>query len=140
MLSLSQTTGYAILALAYLAKRPQCYSLAQDIARETGIRKPYLSKMLHSLGQTGLIQSKRGAKGGLLLSRPPEKISILDIQRAVEGEPLKDHCVLGLLKCSSECPCPMHSFWSQERRKIERRLARTTLAQVILSVQQGWGL
>jgi Rrf2 family transcriptional regulator, iron-sulfur cluster assembly transcription factor len=140
MLSLSQTTGYAILALAYLAERPQCYSLAQDIAQETGISKPYLSKMLHSLAQKGLIHSKRGVKGGLVLSRPPEKISILDILRAVEGEALNDHCVLGLLQCSSECPCPMHSYWSQERRRIERRFARTSLAQVILSVRQGWGL
>ena len=140
MLTLSQTTGYAILALAYLAERPQCYSLAQDIARETGIRKPYLSKMLHSLAQKGLIDSKRGVKGGVVLSRPPEKISILDILQAVEGDKPNGRCVLGLLKCSSDCPCPLHPYWSRERQRIERRLGRTTLAQVMLSVRQGWGL
>ena len=140
MLSLSQTTGYAILALAYLAERPRKYSLALDIARETGIRKPYLSKMLHSLAQKGMIHSKRGVNGGLVLARAPEKISILDILRAVEGDKPNGHCVLGLLKCSSKCPCPIHAYWSRERQRIERRFGRTTLAQVMLSVRQGWGI
>jgi Rrf2 family transcriptional regulator, iron-sulfur cluster assembly transcription factor len=140
MLSLSQTTGYAILALTYLAQRKGEYVLAQTISRKTGIRKPYLSKMLHSLAMKGLIQSKRGYRGGLVLSRPPEDISLLDVIRAVEGTGDDGRCMLGLPVCSSERPCAMHSFWIKESERIEKRLSKTTLSQVIHSVHGGWGL
>lgn len=140
MLSLSQTTGYAILALTCMARRRGEYVLAQDIARETGIRKPYLSKMLYGLAGKGLIQSKRGFKGGVSLSRGPREISLLEIIRAVEGDKQDCRCMLGLPTCSTEHPCAIHPFWVKERNRIEKRLAKTTLADVILTIQEGWGL
>lgn len=138
MLSLSQTAGYAIMALACLD--PVCRSvvLAKDIAERTGITRPYLNKIMVRLGQSGLVVGKRGHNGGLTLSRPAGKITLLEVADAVDGIDWRSKCVLGLPNCGGETPCPMHEFWLAEQKAIVDRLSSLTLADVIPFQQRGW--
>ncbi len=131
MLCLSQTTGYAVLALSCMDN--PCngkWVLAKEVSECTGIPQAYLSKILHSLVGSGLIQAKRGYRGGFTLARPADQISILDITEAVEGESWLPRCLLGLVDCSQLRACPTHDFWSIERGNIESELRRTTLSVV----------
>ena len=130
MLALSQTTGYAILALSCLEESKGALMLAQDIARYTGIPLPYLSKILHSLGQSGLIHGKRGYRGGFVLAHPASRITLMDIVEAVDGHKWEPRCLLGLEECSDERACPTHEFWKVERQRIEDELRRITLHEV----------
>ncbi len=140
MLSVTQTTGYAILALSCLDKSGEEWVLEKDIAEKTGISKPYLSKLLYRLTKGGLIVSKRGYKGGISLSRPANEITMLDIFEAVEGTDWRDRCLLGLPGCSSNQPCPMHKFWLKMRPKIEDQFKNLTLAEVMEFRKTGWRL
>ncbi|MHC4710827.1 MAG: RrF2 family transcriptional regulator, partial [Planctomycetota bacterium] len=99
MLSLSQTTGYAILALSCLVEDQDRWVLSRDIAATTEIPGPYLSRVLHALGRSGLIRTKRGYRGGFALARPASRISLLDVAEAVEGRDWKAPCLLGLTSC-----------------------------------------
>ena len=130
MLALSQTTGYAILALSCLEGCGERWVLARDIARCTGISLPYLSKMMHALGDSDLIEAKRGYRGGFRLARPADRITLLDVAEAVEGESWQPRCLLGLEECSVERACPTHAFWSKERLRIESELKSRTLKDV----------
>jgi Rrf2 family protein len=130
MLSLPQTTGYAMLALSCLADAREPRLLARAIARATGTPLPYLSKILHALRRSGLIAARRGYRGGFALTRPSSAISLYDVALAVEeGDPLGP-CLLGL-RCSAPTPpCPTHEFWLRERSRIERHLRRISIADV----------
>lgn len=130
MLSLSQTTGYAILALASLDSEEGTWVQALEIAERTGIPRPYLSKVLHALGRHGLVRTKRGYRGGFALAAPASKINLLQIVEAIEGTRTSPRCVLGLAGCSDERACPMHEFWTRERTRIEARLRSITLAEM----------
>ncbi len=130
MLALSQTTGYAILALSCLSGCGDQWVMAKDMARCTGISLPYLSKVLHALGNSGLIEAKRGYRGGFRLARPADQITLLDIAEAVEGEAWKPRCLLGLEECSDARACPTHAFWTKQRAAIEAELRRQTLKKV----------
>lgn len=130
MLSLSQTTGYAILALGFLQECGGRLVLAKDITHSTGIPLPYLSKILNALTRTGLVVGKRGYQGGFALSRPAEEISLLDVAEAVEGEDWLPTCMLGLSGCTAIPLCPTHEFWNAERTKIKNELRRMTLTDV----------
>jgi len=130
MLALSQTTGYAILALTCLERRGEQWVLAKDISRCTGVPLPYLSKMMHALGDSGLIEAKRGYRGGFRLARSANKITLMDITEAVESKAWLPKCLLGLEHCSDERACPTHAFWSKERARIERELRKRTLREV----------
>ena len=131
MLGLSQTTGYAILALACMeGPDGECVQV-RDIATRTGITKPYLSKLIHALGLAGLVDSRRGHGGGVRLSRSPSKISVLEIVEAVDGPHVFDRCLMGMEGCSDHRACPAHAYWKPMRMKIRAKLAATTLASVI---------
>lgn len=130
MLSLSHTTGYAIQALCALELSRGRRVRAQEIASQTGVPKPYLSKILHALGRAGLIWTKRGYRGGVLLSRPAAQISLLNVVEAVEGVGWRPRCLLGPVECSDERACPTHAFWKNERDKIEAQLRGLSIAQV----------
>ncbi len=104
--------------------------LSRQIAACTGIPGPYLSRILHTLGKSDLIRAKRGYRGGFTLSRPGERISLLDVAEAVEGRSWAPRCLLGLERCSDRRGCSTHAFWKRERARIEATLRRTTLAEV----------
>ncbi len=130
MLALSQKSGYAILAMACMYFREDQWMLTQEISSITGIPKPYLHKILHGLGQSGLIYTKRGYRGGMALARPANEITLLDIIVAVEGENWKHKCLLGLANCSDERKCPIHNYWKKERDRIENKFYNVTLDHV----------
>ncbi len=130
MLSLSRTSGYAISALARLAGPGGVWTLAKDIASSAEIPKAYLSTILNALARNGLINAKRGYRGGFALAKPAEKISVFRVVEAVEGHAWRNGCLLGLSQCSDERACPSHVFWKTQRKKIEQFLRSLTLAQV----------
>lgn len=131
MLSLSQTTGYAIKALSCL-NEPACKSRStSEIAACAGVPKPYLAKVLNALARYGLVRTRRGVGGGVELARDPQTITLLQIVEAVEGAGWLGDCLLGLDECSDQRTCPTHDFWQRVRRDITAELAKTTLAAVI---------
>ena len=127
---LTKRTGYAILALACLSDRDNQWVLVQEIAARTDVPKPYLHKILHALGKNGLIQTKRGYRGGMALERPASEIFLWDLIDAVEGLEWSHGCMLGLSECSDERPCSAHEFWVAERNEIGAKLKQISLAQV----------
>ncbi len=135
MMNLSKTVGYAVHALSCLEQAHGEPRFVQEIAEATGIMKPYLARVINRLVHHGLIASKRGYRGGVVLALPAEKISLARIVQALEGENWSQECFFGLEKCPAARICPAHSMWSRMRVQIEGTLARTTLADVTRATQ-----
>ena len=131
MMCLSQTSGYAVRALSCLdpaALRPR---LIRDVALEAGIPKPYLAKIINQLTARGLVIARRGYHGGVLLARPPEAVTLLEVVEAVEGPQWISPCILGMDDCDASRLCATHDLWMKIREQIEEKLRTTTLAEVI---------
>lgn len=127
MNSLSQTTGYAIEALACLARQGSGDSmLVREIAESTSLPLPYLSKIFHRLADAGIVESKRGYKGGVKLSQAPEAISLLQIGAAVEAGK-----VAGQEDTAATAPARPNTFWEAFHMAYRERLAAMTLADVL---------
>ncbi|AEI38030.1 RrF2 family transcriptional regulator [Zymomonas mobilis] len=138
MLSLSQSAGYAVLALSALYTDSGKLTMAREIAEKANIPRPYLNKILGRLQEAGLITAKRGQNGGLKLTRPSESISVLEVVKAIDGINWANRCFLGLPGCSDKHPCPMHSFWLKARPAIEQQLQEMTLDKVRPFAEAGW--
>ncbi len=130
MLPLSQTAGYAVLALSCLDDPGGAPALVQDVAARTGIPRAYLSKLMNSLSHKGLVQSKRGNKGGVLLAHPAREITLDLIAEAVDGDDWRRTCLLGFDACADDRACPTHAFWKEERDRIHAHLQQNTLADI----------
>lgn len=131
MLTLSQTVGYAIRALSCLDSSADDRRTARELSACTGIPPSYLSKILRALVKAGLIHSQRGHYGGFYLNQPARATSLAKVIAAIDPKLRVAPCLLGLPLCEEDDePCPLHRFWQTERARIERKLERTSLADI----------
>ena len=126
---LSQTIGYAVLALGHLAKVKEP-TFVKDIAEATSIPGPYLAKLINTLARKGFVVTQRGLRGGVALARPGSEITLMELCEALDDPLVQRKCMLGFAQCSDERDCPAHKFWLRERAAIREFLTRTTLEDV----------
>lgn len=104
------------------------YTSLKDVAARQGISLKYLEQIATALGKAGLIRSVRGPQGGYRLSRAPEKYTIGDILRPIEGD---FACVSCLENTPNQCPryesCTVVRFWEGLHKVILDYLGETTL-------------
>ncbi len=124
----SKKCEYGLQAVLYLAAQPKGEVIASDeIARKLGIPKEFISKILQSLTESGIIDSKKGKAGGFFLAKDPSKIRLIDIVAAIDGLGMFNSCVLGFPHCSPDNPCPLHSKWGELRTKTYNMLTDETI-------------
>lgn len=107
MLKFSKKADYGLMALQYMATvQPGHQNSARivnskEIAEEYQIPSELLAKVLQTLAKSGLVESHNGPKGGYLLARHAQEITIAQVLEAIEGP-------LGIMDCSHEAdglPC-----------------------------------
>jgi Rrf2 family transcriptional regulator, cysteine metabolism repressor len=91
-MKISQKLEYACRALAQLAKTYDGKSLTrlEELAQREAISANFLVQILNDLRRGGMIDSRRGASGGYLLSRPANQITLRQIVEAVEPSQLQN--------------------------------------------------
>lgn len=83
---LSRKSEYALLALISLAKKyTERLMTISDIAVENNIPQKYLEQILIFLKQAGYVRSVRGPSGGYRLSKKPDKITVAEVFRSIDG-------------------------------------------------------
>jgi Rrf2 family protein len=126
----TQTVEYALRALVALAAKPDQPQTNGQLAKLTKVPGPYLSKVLQTLTREGLVEAHRGARGGFCLSRPANKITILDAVNAVDPIRRIEVCPLGL-KAHGKRLCALHKKMDAVLENMEQTFASTTLADVL---------
>ncbi|MEM0982727.1 MAG: Rrf2 family transcriptional regulator [Planctomycetota bacterium] len=130
MFALSQPSGYALVALGYLATGSGKPVLVRTIAEERGLPAPYLSKLIHRLAKAGIVKTQRGLHGGVTLAVDPAECSIMRICRILGDPILEQRCLLGVARCADVRACPAHGFASVAREQATAFLERTTIAEI----------
>lgn len=94
----------------------------------------YLSKILWTLGNAGLVSATRGSGGGYYLQKDPEEIFLIDIIELFDGVRARPRCLLGEKSpCSDHDPCSAHDAWKELSKQYLNFLETTTLAQIATS-------
>ena len=124
----SKKCEYGLQAVLYLATQPKGEVLSSDeIARKLNIPKEFISKILQSLTESGIVDSKKGKAGGFYLAKDPSRIRLIDIVAAIDGLSMFNNCVLGFPNCSPDNPCPLHSKWGELRTRAYDMLTDETI-------------
>jgi Rrf2 family nitric oxide-sensitive transcriptional repressor len=115
-LRLTQYSNFALRTLQFLALRAPEIATVDDVARAHKISKGHLMKVAYDLRQRGYIETLRGRKGGMRLSRRAEDITVGEVIRWTEAP-------LELVECfnpdTNTCPLQGHCHLS---RGIQRAL------------------
>jgi len=89
---LTTFTDYSLRVLIYVATAPAGRATIGEIARAFGISENHLVKVVHRLGQAGLLVNTRGRHGGLRLAVEPSAIGLGRVVRETEGADVPAEC------------------------------------------------
>src|SRR5438270_8918929 len=125
---LSTTSQYALRALCHLARQSHVAVVGRDLAKSVEIPPNYLSKVLLTLRNAGLVDTNRGSGGGYRLRKPAKEIHLIDVVELFEEvSTTKPTCFLGRTRpCSTTRPCTAHSRWQGVLAAYLGFLASTT--------------
>jgi len=105
------------------------------IASQEGISADYLEKIFIRLKRAGLVRTVRGSKGGYALARLPQKITVGEILRALEGNFTSVHCLDSAGGSKDCCPrqkiCPTKNVWKKLQDALNKALDCITLKSLI---------
>ena len=105
-----------------------------DISHRQGISLSYLEQLFSRLRKHGLVSSSRGPGGGYRLSRPAEKIAIIEVITAVD-EKVDNTACSGKGNCHGDEPCISHELWQSLSNQISDFLAGISLQEVVTNYQ-----
>jgi Rrf2 family protein len=124
---------YATRALRDLALHYGSGPIPIDqIAVRQSLPVRYLEQLLLTLRRAGILQSKRGVKGGYTLAKPPAEITLGAILRAVDGpvEPISCLAEAPRKPCPREAVCALRGVWSDIHRAVAAIVDHTTLQDI----------
>ena len=127
MIRISKLTDYATVLLARLAARPQSQFTSAQLAAESHLATPTVSKLLKQLQRAGLVQSTLGTHGGYRLARPAIEISAAQILDAMEGPMAMVECARHEHQCGIESTCGVGRAWQRVNLAIRRSLQEISL-------------
>lgn len=131
-MQITRQADYAVRAMIYLSQiGPQNRASTSQIAQEKKIPPSFLAKIVSQLSVAGLLQTSRGARGGVSLAKDPGMISLLDVVEAIDGPILLNECVGEDGSCSFGSTCPMKPVWCDAQKELVTRLENTNFANMI---------
>lgn len=131
-MQITRQADYAVRAVHYLSKiGPERRAATSQIAEEQSIPPSFLAKIVSQLSVAGLLQTSRGARGGVSLARSPEHISLLEVVEAIDGPILLNECVGENGGCQFGDDCPMRPVWCDAQVELVSRLKGTSFAQFL---------
>ena len=145
----STKAEYGVRVMVELARRAgeDPIPLA-EIAAHDGLPLAYLEHLVARLRKAGLVDSRRGSRGGYMLARPAGEITMAEVVKALEGSIAPIECISeaadGSIVCSRESNpdhvCPTKLLWTRVRMSIVNTLRETTLADLLAPAMPGAAL
>ncbi|MGB7768733.1 MAG: Rrf2 family transcriptional regulator [Verrucomicrobiia bacterium] len=129
----SKRTDYALRALFTLVDHYRGAPIPiRELARRNDVPKPFLEQIMLDLKAQGWVDSTAGIRGGYVLARSPEKITMGEVVRHFDGvlAPIECVSVTGYKRCSQEPVCRFRRVFLDARNFIADVMDRATLAEV----------
>lgn len=129
---LTAFTDYTLRSLIYLGMNRERLATIQDIAQLHNISKNHLTKVVHQLGVSGLVETVRGRNGGLRLAREPKDINIGQVVRQTEPDFFIAECFDPTRHdCMFSGSCALQRKLAHAMRAFMEVLDGLTLAEVL---------
>jgi Rrf2 family protein len=129
-MQLTRSADYAVRAMLDIAdqtEQEEGRARTHMVAQRQDIPPALLAKLVPLLVRAGLLDSQRGARGGLYLARSASDISMLEIVEAIEGPIAINRCTATPVLCDRINHCSVHPVWQQAQDYLVELLRTTSL-------------
>ena len=126
---------YGLIVSIHLARRAgQGPVAARELSGHERLPHDYVEQILLRMRRAGIVDSVRGAKGGYLLAREPQAVSVKDVIEASEHVTFEVNCDVHRVdadRCDPSTACSIRPVWRLLERRINDLLAGITLADLL---------
>lgn len=126
---------YGLIVSLHLARRAGNGPVAaRDMAEREKLPADYVEQILLRLRRAGLVDSVRGARGGYLLARSPEEITVRDVLEASEHGTFEVNCEshrVADARCGADGGCSVRPVWQLLQRRIDETLGSIRLGDLL---------
>ena len=128
---LTAFTDYSLRTLIYLATAREGRATIGEIARAFRISENHLVKVVHRLGQIGVLVNTRGRGGGLRLAVSPSAIRVGRVARATESQDVPAECFEPGSHCVIAPACALRNALAEAVDGFYAALDRYTVADLV---------
>ncbi len=128
-MQITRQADYAVRAVLYLSGLDNGRRApTSEIALKQHIPPSFLAKIVSQLSVAGVVQTSRGARGGVSLARAADEISLLEVVEAIDGPIMLNECVFDANACVFGDDCPVQDVWCNAQKTLVKTLSSTTFA------------
>ncbi len=135
MIHFNRKTEYALMAIEHMIQKQgseTVLSSVREISEQHKIPYPLLAKVMQQLSVKGMIKSVQGTKGGYILAKNPDDMSVASVVEIFEGPFAVAECFNGeKITCPQWDGCSIRSPFSELNNKIFHLLSETSVADLV---------
>jgi Rrf2 family protein len=136
---LSLTCQTAIKAVIFIATKSDTNIKVSitEIANNISASTHTVGKLLQVLVKDDIIKSLKGPSGGFYITSKQREKTLIKIVESIDGDQVFKVCGLGLSKCSSTHPCPIHNDFKNVRDLFQSICINKTIQDLCGTVVNG---
>jgi Rrf2 family protein len=136
-MEITRQADYAIRAILYLAEHEDNGRAPTNVIAEAKHIPPsFLAKIISQLSVAGLVNTSRGARGGVTLARPSSEITLLEVIESIDGPISINECALDLSICQFGKECLVGPVWCKLQEELVTRLKEISFNQLVKNPEQ----
>ena len=133
-MQITNQADYALRSMLYIAQYAESQLIPSNkIAEEMQISRIFLSRINSQLVNAGLIRTRRGARGGVMLAKPAADISVYDVVTTIDGPITLIDCIADPESCPLSPDCPYRTFWEETQNALIARMKAVSLQDMAAS-------
>ena len=130
-MQITNQADYALRSMLYIAQYAESQLIPSNkIAEEMQISRIFLSRINSQLVNAGLIRTRRGARGGVMLAKPAADISVYDVVTTIDGPITLIDCIADPESCPLSPDCPYRTFWEETQNALIARMKAVSLQEM----------
>jgi Rrf2 family protein len=132
MFQLSKKADYGLLALGYMARRPEtAWVKVDEIAAHHAIPGEQLCKVMQDLARAGLVEAQLGRNGGYRPTRDIHTMSAFEVVRAIDGDLALVQCLSDpMADCEQYSECTIRGAAQRLQEKVAQFMGQFTVAEM----------
>ncbi len=128
---ITRDTDYALRALSFIAEQDEKIVTVSELVKELKIPRPFLRKILQLLNKKGVLKSHRGIGGGFLLTKPADKIFLVDLMEIFQGPLSLNECLFKKIVCPNMNKCALRKRVDKIEEQVALELETVSIASLM---------
>ena len=132
---LTKNTDYAIRALLALAARKGSYVSAKSIATDQDMPYQFLRGLLQDMIRHGLVVSKEGVRGGFMMEKDPDTISVTQLIEIFQGKVQVSECMFRKQICGNRARCVLRHEIMRIEQVVQSEFEKVTIGKLMRDLE-----